>query len=183
MGLPKEAPFCFAGAMDAPSLLRLGFSDLHREIREDVADLGDDELFWQPADGQNHIGFLLWHLVRDEDTVLSQAVLSQPELWAAGGWFERFGMDAREQGTGMERERLAEFRYPLPLLLEYADATWARTDRALGTMPPERLDEALPWSTDWRLANLLLTGCLNHGWVHLGEIRGLRGLRGWRFRE
>ncbi len=35
----------------------------------------------------------------------------------------------------------------------------------------------------WSLANLLTTGCLSHGWVHLGEIRQLRGLRGGKFRE
>lgn len=169
--------------MDAISLLRLAFAGLHKEVAEDVADIPADDLFFQPVPGANHIGFLLWHLVRDEDTVLCQSVLGTPELWSRDHWFERFAMDEREQGTGLDTTRLEAFRYPLPLLLEYARAVWSQTDAALAVMPANRLEEPLPWTTEWRLADLLTTGCLNHGWVHLGEIRQIRGLRGWRFRE
>lgn len=169
--------------MDAPALLRLAFAGLHKEVAEDVAGLSDAELFRQPAPGVNHIGFLLWHLVRDEDTVICQAVLRRPELWSRERWFERFAMDEREQGTGLDSARLETLRYPLPLLLEYAARVWEQTDAALAAMPATRLEESLSWTTEWRLADLLTTGCLDHGWVHLGEIRQLRGLHGWRFRE
>lgn len=64
-----------------------------------------------------------------------------------------------------------------------ARAVWSRTDAALAQLAPARLAEPLVWSSEWKLANLLTTGCLSHGWMHLGEIRQLRGLRGWRFRE
>lgn len=169
--------------MDALTLLRLAFVDLHKEFREDLHDIGEDELFWQPATGVNHAGFLAWHLVRDEDTVICQSVLAAPELWTRDSWDQRFGMDSKEQGTGLDPDRLESFRYPLALLFEYGEAVWRQMDAALGTMPETRLDEDLTWSREWRLANLLTTGCLNHGWVHLGEIRQIRGLRGWRFRE
>lgn len=169
--------------MDAVSLLRLAFADLHKEFREDLDGVGEDELFWQPAPGVNHAGFLAWHLVRDEDTVFSQSVLAAPELWAGEGWDQRFAMNSKEQGTGLDPDRLVEFRYSPELLFDYAEAVWRRTDEALAAMHESRLDEGLAWSTTWRLANLLTTGCLNHGWVHLGEIRQLRGQQGWRFRE
>ncbi|MCL4240632.1 MAG: DinB family protein [Dehalococcoidia bacterium] len=169
--------------MDAPSLLRLAFNDLHTELMDDVAGLDDQDLFWQPAAGVNHIGFLLWHIVRDEDTVICQSVLRQPELWTRGSWANRFAMDAEAQGTGFESAELPTFRYPLADLLAYAWDVWAQTADAIGSLDPARLEEPLPWSKDWKLANLLTTGCLSHGWVHLGEIRQLRGLRGWRFRE
>ncbi|MGE3076324.1 MAG: DinB family protein [Dehalococcoidia bacterium] len=169
--------------MDAPALLRLAFADLHTEVRRDVDGLTDEELFWQPAEGQNHVAFLLWHLIRDEDTVICQSVLAGEELWSRAGWSTRFGMDERDQGTGFDSSTLGNFRYSLPLLFEYADAVWAQTDRALVSMPADRLEEELAWSDEWRLANLLTTGCLAHGWVHLGEIRQVRGLRGWKFRE
>jgi hypothetical protein len=29
----------------------------------------------------------------------------------------------------------------------------------------------------------LLEGSVGHNWVHLGEVRAILGLRGWRFRE
>jgi hypothetical protein len=169
--------------MDAPGLLRLAFNDLHTEIMEDAGGLDDQDQFWQPAPGVNHIGFLLWHIVRDEDTVICQSVRRTPELWVRGNWTDRFAMDATAQGTGFESAELATFRYSLTDLLAYARDVWAQTDEALQSLDPARLDEPLSWSKEWKLANLLTTGCLSHGWVHLGEIRQLRGLRGWRFRE
>jgi len=169
--------------MDGVALLRVAFTDLHKELLEDVDGLTPDELFWQPAGGVNHIGFLLWHIVRDEDTVICQAVLDRPQLWARDGWAGRLGLPADEQGTGLESAGLSRIRYDISAFLGYAYEVFEQTDAALAAMRADRLGEALTWSTDWRLANLLTTGCLSHGWVHLGEIRQLRGLRGWKFRE
>jgi len=169
--------------MDSPTLLRTAFADLHSELVDDVRGLSTDELFAQPAPGVNHIGFLLWHIVRDEDSVICQAVLGRPEIWRTAGWAERFGMDEREQGTGFANSTLADFRYDMTELMTYAAHVWVQTDDVLKSLDPARLDEELNWSETWRLANLLTTGCLSHGWVHLGEIRQLRGLQGWKFRE
>ena len=174
---------CYPPAMEAPELLRLAFADLHKELLEDVDGLGPDDLFWQPAEGVNHVGFLLWHVIRDEDTVFCQSVLRQPELWTRNGWDGQLGMDPKDQGTGFDSNNLASVRYDLAALLGYASEVFLQTDAALAGLSSARLDESLPWSAEWRLANLLTTGCLSHGWVHLGEIRQLRGLRGWRFRE
>lgn len=169
--------------MEIANLFQLGFEDLHKELREDLADMTVDDLFWRPAPGVTHAGFLLWHVVRDEDTVIHQSLLAAPELWVSGGWAGRFGMDEREQGTGFEPARLDAFRYDPALLWEYAARVWSATGDALSALTPARLDEPLPWDTGWRLGNLLLTGCLAHGWSHFGEIRQIRGLRGWRARE
>jgi hypothetical protein len=92
-------------------------------------------------------------------------------------------MDAEAQGTGFESANLAAFRYPFANLLAYAWDVWAQTSEALQSFDPARLDEPLGWSKDRKLAKLLTTGCLSHGWVHLDEIRQMRGLPGWRFRE
>jgi hypothetical protein len=169
--------------VNASELLRVAFADFHKGLLEDVADLDEAALFWQPSAGVNHVGFLFWHIVRDEDTVVTQSVLRESELWSREGWFERLGMDEREQGTGFDRAGLTGFRYSFPAFVEYAHAVWRQTDEALRALDPDRLDEELSWSQEWKLANFLTTGCLSHGWVHLGEIRQLRGLRGWAFRE
>lgn len=169
--------------MNASELLGVAFADLHKALLEDVADLDEAALFWQPSAGVNHVGFLFWHIVRDEDTVLSQSVLRGGELWSREGWFGRLGMDEQEQGTGFDRGTLQDFRFSFPAFVEYAHAVWRETDEALRAMDPARFDEGISWSQEWKLANLLTTGCLSHGWVHLGEIRQLRGLRGWTFRE
>ena len=172
--------------MDSPELLSTAFADLHKELLDDVEGLDHEALFWQPAPAINHIGFLLWHIIRDEDTVVCQSLLDRPELWVSGGWAAKFefeGLGSVEQGTGFNSELLPRFRYEMPELLSYAWDVWAQTSDALSGLDSARLDEDLAWSTEWKLANLLTTGCLSHGWVHLGEIRQLRGLRGWKFRE
>lgn len=168
--------------MDAPSLLRIAFRDFHRELVEDVSDLGHDVVFWQPGEGVNHIGFLLWHIVRDEDAVIAQSVLKGPELCTPER-AAKLGLDTTAQGTGFEPAELANFRYDVGELVSYAWDVWAQTDEALAALDPARLDEDLGWNDSWKLVNLLTTGCLAHGWMHLGEIRQLLGLRGWRFRE
>jgi hypothetical protein len=148
-----------------------------------VDGLREDALSWQPAEGVNHIGFLFWHIVRDEDTVICQSVLGRPQLWAREAWAARLGLPGEEQGTGLNSAELPRIQYNLSAFLPYAHKVFAQTDAALAGMDAARLAEDLAWSSEWRLANLLTTGCLSHGWVHLGEIRQLRGLRGWKFRE
>ena len=76
--------------MHAIQLIQQEFANTHMALREDMAEVPADWLFWQPEPGLNHIGFLFWHLVRDEDTVVSW-VTHQPELWVSAAWHERLG--------------------------------------------------------------------------------------------
>jgi hypothetical protein len=167
--------------MNAIELLQQGFDNLHEAIREDMSDVDGDWLFAQPTPGVNHIGFLFWHLVRDEDTVISYAT-EQPQLWDAGGWHELFGMDGREQGTGLSPEAAGTLRYDLLLFREYAEAAWARTRPSLERLTEDDLDR-VRGGVEWNTGRLLVEGCLGHSWLHLGEIRSIMGPRGWRFRE
>ncbi len=169
-------------ALHAIQLIQQEFANTHMALREDMAEVPADWLFWQPEPGLNHIGFLFWHLVRDEDTVVSW-VTHQPELWVSAGWHERLGMDPQEQGTGLDPTNIAEFRYDPVVFQEYAEAVWARTGPALGTLTEEDLDRAAWKDSPWNIGQQLVEGSLCHAWVHLGEIRYVMGLRGWRFRE
>jgi hypothetical protein len=168
--------------VDALELLRHGFEQVHGGLREDLGEVDDALLWWQPQPGLNHAGFLAWHVVRDEDDVLSH-VAGQPQLWAVEGWHERFAMDRKEQGTGLDPARLESFRYDRGLFMEYAARVWARTGPLLGSLSDEALRRPAWPGSEWDVAQLLLEGCLGHSWLHLGELRYLKGLRGWRFRE
>lgn len=57
----------------------------------------------------NHIGFIAWHIVRDEDTVLSY-LAGEADLWLSGRWYERFAMEPKVQGTGMAPSTIAAIR-------------------------------------------------------------------------
>lgn len=167
--------------MNGVEVIRASFEHVHRELRQDIAELPPETLFWQPAPGVNHIGFLLWHVVRDEDLVVSHVCI--PQLWAAEDWAGRTGLPASEQGTGLEPERVDSLRYDLTLFLSYAERVWARTGPALAALADADLDPpAWPGSAS-TVAQQLVEGCIGHTWLHLGEIRYIKGLRGWRYRE
>lgn len=171
--------------MDSIALLRLAFSELHDELRRELDEAPDDWLNWQPAPGMNHIGFLFWHLVRDEDWILPWISKVEP-VWVADGWAKRWGLNALEQGTGFEPERAAEIRASREDLTTYSEKVWARSDELLSRLSEADLDRDLPGGgdlPDYNVGSLLTTGCLNHSWTHLGEIRYIKGLKGWRYRE
>ncbi|MCI0438065.1 MAG: DinB family protein [Chloroflexi bacterium] len=172
--------------MNAIEAMRLAFDDLHRAIREDMADTPREWLYWQPAPGLNHIAFLFWHIVRDEDHVIHRGVLRAPTLWEAEGWHQELGMDAEEQGTGFDSARLPELRYSLGDFWPYAERVWQATDAALQRLTDADLARHVPGIPDephMTVASLVLSGCIGHSWSHLGEIRYVKGLKGWRFRE
>ncbi len=168
--------------MNAVDVIRQGFDHLHEAVRADVAEVEPDWWWWQPAPGVNHIGFLYWHLVRDEDAVVSW-VTRHPQLWAADGWHAKLGLDPKEQGTGFEAGEAGTLRYDPALLQAYGDAVWERTGTLLARLAEEDLDRAAWKDSPWNIGRQLVEGCLGHAWLHLGEIRLLMGLKGWRFRE
>src|SRR6185312_2085598 len=112
--------------MDVAGLLRQSFDDLHRELRDNLAEIPDDSLFWQPAPGTNHIGFELWHLVRDEDTMISD-MTGVPQLWAGGGWAARLSLENLGGAATLPAAQAIALRFELAPFLEYAEAVWQRT--------------------------------------------------------
>lgn len=170
------------GSMNATDLIRQGFAHLHEAVRADIAQVEPDWWWWQPAPTVNHIGFIYWHLVRDEDAVVSW-VTRRPQLWLEEGWHTRLDLDSNEQGTGFSVDEASQFRYDLAVFQLYADTVWARTAPSLERLTEEDLDRAAWKDSPWNIGRQVVEGCLAHGWLHLGEIRLLMGLNGWRFRE
>jgi len=167
--------------MDASQFLANGFAYLHGSLREDYEQMDAEWLFWQPRPELNHAGFLFWHIVRDEDQVISH-VRGLPEVWLEEAWHERFAMEESGQGTGFDPSALDMFRYEPEQMLAYAARVWSRTEAEVAKVTDADLQRPA-WDGPWNVERLLNEGCLGHGWLHLGEIRYVKGLRGWRFRE
>jgi hypothetical protein len=168
--------------MNGVEVIRQGYRDVQGVLRSTIDEIDDETYWWQPGPLLNHPGFLAWHVVRDEDTVVSY-VCKQPERWSAEGWDTRFSMDSKEQGTGLDPERIETFRYDRALFRAYAESVWRRTPELLATLDDGDLDgQAWPGS-DWTVATQLVEGSIGHAWMHLGEIHTIRGLRGWRSPE
>lgn len=168
--------------MDTLALLTRSFEDLHQSLEPELWSMDDDDYWWQPGPAISHAGFIAWHIVRDEDDVISH-LAGKPQLWLADGWHGRFGLPAEGQGTGFDPARLETLRYDRGLLRAYAQAVWAGTATALASLAPSRLAEPAWPESEWDGGRLLTEGCLCHAWAHLGEVRVIRGLRGWRAAE
>jgi hypothetical protein len=170
-------------AMDAPTLLRVGFEEFHAVFRDELSNLDSETMFRQPAADANHIGFLIWHVLRDEDFVVAHTLRDGTERWSSDDWSGRLKIGTAAQGTAFESTLLPTFRYDPAAIWDYAAQVWEQTRHSLSELDPARLDERQTFSETWTLATALTTGCLAHGWSHLGEIRQLRGLRGWKADE
>jgi hypothetical protein len=172
--------------VDAVQLFRGAFKDLHDELGSTLAETADEDVWWRPNEEMNSVGFLYWHLVRDEDTVINAGIGHGQTLWETTGWAEGTGLGTWQQGTGMQLEEAAGVRYDRQAFDRYAESVWTATDGTLAGLTPEGLDRDVPMGPDLpatSVGNLIATGVLAHGWVHLGEIRYVKGLRGWRYRE
>ncbi len=91
--------------MSALEYFRSAMKKLHDSYREAVSDLTPEQLHFRPLDKGNPIAFMLWHVVRTEDTVVNFAWQKKPPVWNAEGWDKKFGMEPKAQGTGMTAEQ------------------------------------------------------------------------------
>jgi len=158
--------------------------ELHENLKESLKGLTDEQLHFRPMGKGNHIAFILWHLVRTEDSVINFLLQKKQPVWNAEGWDKKFGMDARAQGTGMTPEQAAAIKISAPEeFLKYTEKVFRATEAFLGGIKEEDLAEVrdLPVLGKRNLYQVIGGITLQHGAEHLGEIwyiKGLQGLKG-----
>jgi hypothetical protein len=164
--------------------IRQQLASLHNLFDRVTSDLTDQQLHHVAAAGVQPIAFSLWHYVRTEDNIIQFVIQHRATVWMEGGWPEKFGLDARSQGTGMTDEDASNFRISsLDEFRRYMTAVWAATDAYLAGLSPEETERSVTIKPvgEMSLVNALGGMCLTHGYRHLGEIeyaRGLVGLKG-----
>lgn len=138
-----------------------------------------DELRWRPDPGANPIGWLLWHLSRQQDAQLAQ-VAGEEEAWVAGGWRERFDLpyapDAH--GYGQDVAEVGRFALEDPaLLVGYAAAVHELTRRLVEGLGEE--DYARVVDEDWDppvTVAVRVYSVLEDAAKHLGQAEYVKGL-------
>ncbi len=95
-------------------------------VRETLDDIPEEWLTWSPAPGINTPGFLLWHLLRDEDVIVQAQLAQRPQRWVAEGWVELAGTPADEQGTGFTQQAALGIALSHAQLRAYAEQVCAR---------------------------------------------------------
>jgi len=148
--------------------------------------LSQEDLDWQPKPDCNSIGWLAWHLTRQEDATIS-FMMRENQLWLAEKWHEKFNRPANPMdfGTGQTIEQAAEFKSPdVATFLGYQRAVMERAKKFIATLSPSDMDRVLkvpgfdppPTVGSWLVSSL--GDALQHA-GQAGYVRGLRKGIGW----
>lgn len=161
--------------------LQGSLQDLHRGYRQALEGITLDRFHHRPGGRANHMAFTYWHYVRTQDNLIRFVLQRRPTLWIEGGWHERFGLDAKHQGTGYTPEQAEAVRIPsLDAWREYMEGVFQETESFLRTVREEDLDRQVTVKPlgELTLRQILGGVILTHGWGHLGEVWCIRGLLG-----
>lgn len=165
------------------SVLLDGFQRVAEGVDLVLEGLDVDDLTWRPAPGANSVGWLLWHLSRQQDAQLA-AIADEEEVWTNEGWHERFGLpyDRRAHGYGQSTEEVDEFRVENPTLLSgYAVAVHGLTRRLVQGLAAEDYGRVIDESWDPPVTVVVrVYSVLEDAAKHLGQAEYLKGLIGRR---
>jgi len=172
--------------VDAPQVL-INLLDGNRDMVQKALDgLTPQELAKRPTDQCNSVGWLVWHIARAEDALVSAANKS-PQLWVKDGWAQKFGMpaDAENSGFGHGAKDLASFKAPSAEVLKgYWAAAENKARDYIRSLKPQDLDKQLPSLMGQGTMSLAayVQIIVNEAIAHGGQVAYLRGLHrgiGW----
>lgn len=161
------------------SVLLDGFRRIEEGVAAVLDGLDPGDLSRQPAPGANPVGWLLWHLSRQQDAQLA-AIAGREQVWTAQGWSERFGLPygPRASGYGQGEEEVRAFAVQDPALLSgYAAAVHALTRELVEGLEAEDLDRVVDASWDPPVTVAVrVYSVLEDAAKHLGQAEYVRGM-------
>ena len=163
--------------MDLVSFISECLAQVQLRLMGTCQGLTQEQVLWRPAPYANNIGFILWHMTRAEDGLISRLGGAQPPLWAADGWHQKFNqpVDAPAPGDRMGLQAL-----PIPdpdILLGYSGVVDQQTRRFMQSLTAGRLEQAVDPSQPQRTVARSLRHMITHKNNHHGQIDYLRGLQ------
>jgi uncharacterized damage-inducible protein DinB len=172
--------------MEWHELLVDGYGRVLESLENVLNGLAEEDLNWQPRQDCNSIGWLAWHLTRQQDAQIS-ALMGEEQLWIKEGWYSKFNRsdDPKDIGFGHTPEQVAAFKSPdIQTLLDYHRAVLERSKRYLLTLTESDLDRELdePWFKPLPTVGVRLISIMNDATLHAGQaayVRGLRQGKGW----
>lgn len=172
--------------MDWHDLLEDGFNRIPQFLEHVLEGLSQEDLSWQPQQDSNSIGWLVWHLTRQQDAQVA-ALMSEEQLWTKDGWYLKFKREAdpSDIGFGHTPEQVAAFKPPdIQTLLAYVRAVEERTKQYIRGLSQEGLDRELsePQYQPLPTVGVRLISILDDCIIHAGQAAYVRGLlqgKGW----
>ena len=172
--------------MEWHDLLADGYGRVLESLESALRGLTRDDLNWQPRRDSNSIGWLSWHLTRQQDAQIA-SLMGEEQLWTNDGWHSKFNRpaDPEDTGFGHTPEQVSAFKSPnVETLLGYQRAVLERSKCYFLTLLKTDLDRELdePWFQPLPKVGVRLVSIMEDSLLHAGQaayIRGLRHGKGW----
>ena len=182
--------------MECHEILTSGYEGVLKVLENAVDGMSEEDLNWQPRSDCNSIGWLVWHLTRWHDVMIS-SFMGEEELWVKDRWHERFGQSADDgdHGSGHDVEDLAVFKSPdAATLIGYHQAVLERSKQyfpSISATDMDRETESMPFKKPPKYemmllpepkVGLMLMRLLSGSLQHAGQasyVRGLHEGKGW----
>jgi hypothetical protein len=162
----------------ARELLRDSFTRLIEHVDELTDGLTDAEATYQPTPEANSIAWLIWHSARVQDLQLAP-IIGVEQVWTAGGWFDRFGLDLPrdDSGFGHGPAEVAKVKAPADLLAGYYHAVHTLTLEFVAGVTAEDLERVVDRRWDPPVtASARIVSIIDDCAQHLGQAAYLRGI-------
>lgn len=147
-----------------------------------VRGLDRSALLWRPDVAGvrgNSIGWIAWHLARQEDAQVA-ALAGSAEVWHTGGWHDRTGVPYAEDamGYGMTDAEVARFDVrDAEVLIDYYAAVHARSVEVIEALDDAGLARIIDRSWDPPVTVAVrLVSVVDDAAQHVGQAAYLRGL-------
>lgn len=169
-------------------LLADWINDINRGLLEEIKELSESQLRWQPDAEANNIGETVWHCARWLDVLNVQVLQNQPaesELWHTRGWRAKTGYDPRGIGrrglgtlTGYSPQEVEALpKLSAAELTEYVEQVGsALREKVLG-MSGAELERTAPGLQTKASAYAWLKDILQGCFGHIGEIQALKAMQ------
>jgi len=172
--------------MEWHGLLADGYGRVQEFLEDVLRGLAHDDLNWQPRNDSNSIGWLAWHLARQQDVQIASLMWAE-QLWIKDEWYSKFRRpaDPEDIGFGNTPEQVSAFESPdMQTLLDYHRAVLERSKQYFLTLSKSDLDRELnePWFQPLPTVGVRLVSILGDSLIHAGQAAYIRGLsrgKGW----
>lgn len=165
--------------MDVRTLLDDGFSRSLDAFEQTLDGIDVTVLNTMPGGDHNSIAWLAWHAGRQADVQIADLSGGQ-QVWSAGGWVSRFGLDlpADAMGYGQSIEDVAKVQVHDPgLLVAYLREVIQTARDYVRTLDESDLDAVIDDSWDPPVTRgVRLISIIDDGSQHAGQAAYVRGL-------
>lgn len=150
-------------------------------VRDVVEGLPADTLVARPGPEANTIGWLCWHLARVQDHHVAELIAGE-QVWAAGDWASRFGLepDPSNTGYGHSPDEVGRVRpADSTAIVRYLDAVQSRTVSLLEGLGDGDLDRIVDRRWDPPVTmGVRLVSVADDSLQHVGQAAYVKGLLG-----